>query len=302
MSPFFESRFAVYRSSSRRDCDERVLVLQSADIACDVVREGANFAITVAAAQKDRATAEIDAYEREHREFAREQSRPRLLADGWSGVFGYAVILLGVNALQARQVFQADWFDAGKAVSGLIRDGQWWRAVTALTLHVDSVHLMGNVFFGGLFGLFAGQMLGSGLAWWGILLAGTAGNLVNAWIQPVTRSSVGASTAVFATLGMLCMLAWGERRSHRRRWFRRWSPVIAGVVLLGYTGVGGERTDVSGHVSGFVCGMLVGAACALLGRRVELGFGIQALLGALCFAGLSLCWALALRSAVFSAN
>jgi len=39
---------------------------------------------------------------------------------------------------------------------------------------------------------------------------------------------------------------------------RRWSPLVGGVLLLAYTGTGGERTDVAAHLTGFVAGLLVG--------------------------------------------
>ena len=73
--------------------------------------------------------------------------------------------------------------------------------MTALGLHADSVHLAGNLVFGLVFGFLAGERLGWGLAWFGMLLAGALGNTLNAFVQAPDHTSVGASTAVFATLG-----------------------------------------------------------------------------------------------------
>ena len=83
--------------------------------------------------------------------------------------------------------------------AGLIRAGEWWRTFTALGLHADPLHLAGNLIYGLIFGFLAGQLLGWGLAWSGLLLAGALGNLLNAFLQAPTHSSIGASTAVFAT-------------------------------------------------------------------------------------------------------
>jgi membrane associated rhomboid family serine protease len=51
----------------------------------------------------------------------------------------------------------------------MLFSGQWWRAITALTLHADVAHLAGNVVVGGLFMAFlcreAGVGAGFFLAW-----------------------------------------------------------------------------------------------------------------------------------------
>jgi rhomboid protease GluP len=43
---------------------------------------------------------------------------------------------------------------------------------------------------------------------------------------------------------------------------QRASPLVAGVALLAFTGVGGERTDVLAHVLGFLAGVGAGYALA----------------------------------------
>ena len=86
-----------------------------------------------------------------------------------------------------------------QANAGLIRSGQIWRFVTTLTLHVDLQHLSANAVIGGLVGPFAGQLLGCGLAWANILIAGVVGNFFNAWIRPPT---------VFSALGIVARIVW----------------------------------------------------------------------------------------------
>jgi membrane associated rhomboid family serine protease len=152
--------------------------------------------------------------------------------------------MLLVGYLAGRAAFGYDWLDAGALLTGATRAGEFWRAVTALTLHLDVGHLLANLGFGTVFGLLAGQLLGPGVAWASVLAAAATANLLNAFIQPVTHSSVGASTAVFATLGLLSAYAWRKRAGQGDRWAYRWAPLVAGVILLGFTGAGGERTDV----------------------------------------------------------
>jgi rhomboid protease GluP len=91
-----------------------------------------------------------------------------------------------------------DWHYLGSAKVHLIHYREWWRPITALTLHADWVHLASNLTIGGFFILLLCRELGSGLAWALLLSAGTMGNLANAYFQLPTHSSIGSSTAVFA--------------------------------------------------------------------------------------------------------
>jgi membrane associated rhomboid family serine protease len=77
---------------------------------------------------------------------------------------------------------------------------------------------------------------------------------------------------------------------------RRWSPLIGGVLLLAFTGVGGERTDVAAHLTGFLAGMLIGwVGCRLpdhwlASRRVQKSAGIAtiAMIAAAWIVGLAI--------------
>ena len=154
---------------------------------------------------------------------------------------------------------------------------------------------MGNLFFGSLLGLLAAQGLGGGVAWLAILTGGVLGNAANALLQDARHSAVGASTAVFAALGLLVALGLWHRRNRPGGAIRRWSPLIAGLLLLAWTGIGGERTDVLAHVTGLVAGLLIGGAAGfvpgtLLERRPT---QLSATLTAVAL--LALAWMLALR-------
>ena len=53
---------------------------------------------------------------------------------------------------------------------------------------------------------------------------------------------------------------------------KRWSPIIGGVLLLALLGVGGERTDVLAHITGFVAGLLTGwVGCRVPDNRLASG-------------------------------
>jgi hypothetical protein len=95
---------------------------------------------------------------------------------------------------------------------------------------------------------------------------------------------------------MLAAHAWRTRFHVPQRWALRWAPLVAGVVLLGWLGSGGEETDLVAHATGFVVGVLVGATAALprvepLLRRVP-----QWLAGLAAVASILGAWACALLS------
>lgn len=287
----------VYQSTSRNECRERGLVLQSADIDFVIHAHGGAYAIFVDARDEAQALRQLDEYDRESRDWTDRPTTTPIIGDGWIGVFAFAVIVIIADMLRDRCAFGLDWFDSGRTQAGLIRDGQWWRTITALTLHADTEHLMGNLFFGALFGLFVGQMLGSGVAWSAILLTGAAGNAMNAYVQPIQHSSIGASTAIFGALGILSACTWWQRRRIEGGWLRKWTPLVGGVVMLAYTGFGGERTDVVAHVTGFFSGALLGGAYSLADHRLILNAKFQVAIGAASVGLIAICWFLALRTA-----
>ncbi len=216
---------------------------------------------------------------------------------GALGAILYGAVLLAVAYAVGRSFLGVDWLDAGAVDASPGRRGEWWRAVTSLTLHLGPEHLLGNLLFGIAAGMLVSRQLGGGLAWLGILVAGAFANLVEVAIAPASYSAVGASTAVFAALGILSGRAWRARAGTPRRWLQRAAPLAAGVGLLALLGSGKHHVDVLGHALGFVVGVgcgalsLVGGLARRAGRRTQVGAGAVAL------ALVAIAWALALHRA-----
>lgn len=154
----------------------------------------------------------------------------------------------------------------------LFNQGQWWRPVTALTLHADIGHLAGNLLSGVCFGMLLSNRFGYGLCWLLLLVSGILGNWITAWSYlPSQHLSYGASTALFGGLGILVGSAMIEafKTSRRGAWKHSLLPLAGGITVLALTGIGSENTDVLGHVFGFVSGLGLGlVVCALLGTRL----------------------------------
>jgi membrane associated rhomboid family serine protease len=290
----------VHRSPHPLECAERALVLSALGIPCERSFDGEQHALSVPAGFEQQALAELAAFAGEADAKQKDAGRviappPDLAHAGW-GVLGFALVLGFTSLALAKGWGPLDAFSRGELAGDGVAHGQWWRAITALTLHRDPGHLLGNLLFGGWIGYFAGARLGVGLAWLATLLAAAAANLFDAAAGPPDYRSVGASTAVFAALGLLCAFGWRERHAMGRRGFARLSPVIAGVILLGWTGSEGEHTDLAAHGLGFLFGLGLGTTLAVPSFRARLARLPQwpAALASLFIVGLA--WWLALRA------
>lgn len=287
----------VFDSVDARAASDRALVLHSLDIPCEIVRVEGRSALVVPAEFAERAKFEIWQYDQENRQ---RRPRPRAAVqdyhNGLPGVFGYVLVLCVAGWLAGRSAFGFDWLAAGRVDGELIRGGEWWRTLTALTLHAGVGHLLGNIGFGALFGGLAGRLVGSGVAWLGIVLAGGAGNALNTVLLESAHRSIGASTAVFAALGLLAGFVWRARLMAQDRWPYRLGPIIGGIALLAYTGTGDAETDIGAHLSGFLCGFAAGILLTFLARRLG-GGRLQAICGAAALSLILVAWAAAFAGA-----
>jgi membrane associated rhomboid family serine protease len=191
--------------------------------------------------------------------------------------------------------------------AGLVRSGQWWRVWTALTLHLDGAHLAANAAAGIWFGYLASRLMGAGTAWLLIVLGAGLANWIEALFAPVSHRSVGASTAVFTALGLLSAYSWRTRLAYPQRWALRWAPLVAGVILLAWTGTGGESldepksgtgpsVDIGAHALGFLVGLLAGAGASLARTSGVLDRIPQWLAGLLALVPIVVSWVAALNS------
>jgi len=232
---------------------------------------GGGMAVFVPPEQEDLALGQLAAYGREQRQQAEAVRRappPPPEAEGakWPGLVVMGAVLGAVHwwRVTAAEDIAEVWARDGVRI---FAGGEWWRPFTALLVHADLAHLLGNLSFGALFMWFVQQSYGRWLGWVWVTLAGVLGNLaVAAAFYPGRFAGVGASTAVFAAVGLLVAhgIVWSHGGAGVRR-HRPWLvPLGGGLALLGVFGSGGEglNVDVGAHLAGFAAGLLVGAAVA----------------------------------------
>jgi rhomboid protease GluP len=288
---------SVFATKRQRDCLEARFVLTAVGIPSQAIERAGVWHLLVSPNDALQAAAELTAY--------RQENPPRppharvkvpLYQGAVEAIAIYAIIIMATATLTARQALGLDWLTAGWMHAGSVTAGQWWRTITALTLHLDAAHLVANLIFGSVFGYLAGRILGGGVAWLAIIFAGASGNLINAWIQPPAHTSIGASTAVFAALAIIVAHALRPRPPVQNNRLVRWSPLIGGILLLAFTGVGGERTDVAAHVTGFWSGLFFGWIGCRLPESWLAKRSVQQSAGLVAVAIIFYAWFLALGS------
>lgn len=246
-----------FRSLPRDQAELWSLVLSSRNVPHRVVRENGGYQIHIDDDYRDRAIAELEQYERENRNWLSRYPVTSALRNTESTLWTL-LILTGLFSLS----FSEDWrrmvLAAGSGDTTQILKGQWWRLVTALTLHSDPVHLLGNMTIGGFVLVGLCSRIGTGLGWTITLLAGVLGNLLNTFVHGSGHNSIGASTAVFGAVGITAGI---QMASFRNFSLGNWvAPLGAGLALMSLLGAHGERTDIGAHLFGFIAGLILGGA------------------------------------------
>lgn len=257
-----EELAVVGRWQSLDEAYEHALVVLAMNLDCFVREEGGAFALEAEPAAEQAIREEFSEYRKEQSE-RRERVEMPIGAVGGELAILWVLSLVVVFALQHKDPAISDLYCNSSV--GLFGEGEWWRPFTALFLHGDLGHLAGNIFIGGIFCLMVAHSFGQLRGWLLILASGVVGNGINAAVHyPDPFLSLGASTATFGAVGLLVgmgvVLAW------RSRSYRELKPVIVpvavGLTVLGWYGVGGENTDVMGHVFGWLAGLGLGLVAA----------------------------------------
>jgi rhomboid protease GluP len=134
-----------------------------------------------------------------------------------------------------------------------VLNGWYWQLFTAMFVHVNIVHLLGNMFFLLIFGLRAEELFSTQEYFAIYFLSGLAGNLLTLFFGPFMVSA-GASGAIFGLFGACTVYvrcAVGQS--------------IMGALLFSFflliMNSGGDTNNLA-HLGGLVAGLLVGYALA----------------------------------------
>lgn len=150
--------------------------------------------------------------------------------------------------------------DLGANFGPLTLNGQWWRVVSAVFVHIGFVHLAFNMWGLWNLGSLAERMFGNFTFLWIYLLSGIGGNLASLLSNP-TITSAGASGAIFGLAGALAsMLHFGHIHVPRQI-VRQLLSIL--LFVIGFNLVLGllvQGIDNAGHIGGLVVGLCLGAS------------------------------------------
>lgn len=181
----------------------------------------------------------------------------------------------------------------GSAKAARILEGEWWRTITALTLHADHAHFLSNLVAGYILTNLLNHFLSVGSIVLLATLAAGLGNLLTALTSAPTHNSVGFSTAVFAVLGLLAGHHTRNRHVLGEKGIQGFAPLFAGFFMAVLIGTG-ENVDIKAHFFGFMMGALTGFVTYSI-REVLNRMWVQVVLGLVGMGLYPLAWWLALR-------
>jgi rhomboid protease GluP len=151
---------------------------------------------------------------------------------------------IATNYYVIRQYGQYNYF---------VLNGWYWQLITAMFVHVNIVHLLGNMFFLLIFGLRAEELFSVQEYFAIYFSSGLAGNLLTLLFGP-SMVSAGASGAIFGLFGACTIYV---RRAVGQS--------IMGALLFSFfllmMSSGGNVNNLA-HLGGLVAGLLIGYALA----------------------------------------
>jgi len=287
-----DSQFLI-KVLNKRLAEEYALLMDSLSIPVSVLYSDNGWNICVSIDDRKRALDEIARFEKDGR-IDRKKSRfdhIRFQNINKIEFFG-ALIVLAVFHLIRVQYPELNLLRLGRSSASAINEGEWFRAVTALTLHSGIKHLASNIFFGGIVLFSLSTLVGTGKALFFALISGFLGNMMNAWYYGSAHNSIGASTAVFGVVGILGGLQFFSRFREGKMY--AWIPFASALAMLAFLG-SSLKTDVLAHLFGFIAGTPIGLIIGKIynTRKIE-PEPVQTIFFVLFVLTVTACWMIAL--------
>jgi rhomboid protease GluP len=251
---------AVGDYASAAEADDRGLVILALGLCYWLHPAATGFSLSVERAHEAAVRAQLASYERECTHWPPAPFHAEAPRAPRSGLLIALWALALVGSFWAQERWPA-WLEFGALrPAEIFAHGEGWRPFTALFLHGDVGHLLSNAVAGAfVFSAVLGT-LGRGRGVLLLTLGAVLGNLFSAALRlGGPYSSIGASTAIFAGLGLLTGRAIKSRVDSAPDSPRSlFVPLGAGVTVLALYGAGGPHVDLGAHLCGFATGLMLG--------------------------------------------
>jgi len=134
-------------------------------------------------------------------------------------------------------------------VNSLTINGYYWQLLTSMFIHINVIHLFGNMFFLLIFGFRAEEFFSPEEFFFIYFMSGLSGNLLTLLMHPSTVSA-GASGAIFGIFGA-CVIYLGKT----------FGQSVMGALMYSFfllMMTAGRGVNILAHFGGLVAGLTIG--------------------------------------------
>ena len=181
----------------------------------------------------------------------------------------YIIIALNIAFYVYTSVIGGDFIETNYCLirqygqaNSLVMEGWYWQLFTAMFIHMDIIHLLGNMFFLFIFGFRAEEMFNVKEYLFIYFASGLAGNLLTLLFGP-KMVSAGASGAIFGLFGACAIYI---RRAIGQSII---SALMYSFFLLMMSA--GPGVNNLAHFGGLVVGLLIGYGFAMK-RKLKVAY------------------------------
>jgi len=169
------------------------------------------------------------------------------------GLIALMVVVYGAMTLAGGSTNINVLITFGAKVNALVQQGEWWRLITPIFLHIGFTHILMNMITLYFVGIQIEAAFGHTRFLIMFLVAGIGGNIASFCFSD--SLSAGASTAIFGLFGAFLMLgeSFWENPVIRQLARTFLAFVVMNIAFYVFT----PRIDMAGHLGGLVAGFLV---------------------------------------------
>lgn len=193
----------------------------------------------------------------------KKQKRNRDLFHYGKPIFTYLLIAINILVFlfieyQGSSTSTETLIKYGAKYNIAIMDGEYWRLITSMFLHIGTFHLLLNMLALYFLGTLTERIFGNSRYVTIYMIAGIAGSLASFAFNPAVAA--GASGAIYGLFGALLYFGWHHKEVFMRTIGMNIFTILAINVIFGFIA---PQIDVGGHLGGLLGGFIAAMAVGL---------------------------------------